>query len=309
MKSLTIKIICIFLLASQLARSQSMKVSSGMLKRCEQVKSSYIAGRDVYVWLPEGYTSQNKYAVLYMHDGQMLFDGASSWNGQEWGVDETLADLIRNDSIRPCIVVGIVNGGGLRHAEYMMQQPFETFSGHIQDSLIQHAKRHDGSIIFNAKVRSDYYLSFIVKELKPFIDSSFSTLPDKDNTFIAGSSMGGIISLYAICEYPEVFGGAACLSTHWPILYTNSNNPFPGAIMAYLEKKLPDPASHKIYLDRGDKTLDTLYAYYQFQADAIFRKKGYHSNNFKSLVFEGEDHSEEAWRKRLHIPMSFLLRK
>ena len=83
--------------------------------------------------------------------------------------------------------------------------------------------------MFPVPVQSDAYLKFLVTELKPFIDSTFSVATDRSNTFIAGSSMGGLISMYAVCEYPAVFGGAACLSTHWPGIFTAENNPIPEA--------------------------------------------------------------------------------
>lgn len=106
-----------------------------------------------------------------------------------------------------------------------------------------------GSLFFAVPVRSDRYLEFLVKELKPFIDRNFSTRPDRSNTFIAGSSMGGLISLYAICEYPETFGGAACLSTHWPVLYSTENNPLPDALRRYM-KKTPARSGHTPHLFR-----------------------------------------------------------
>ena len=92
---------------------------------------------------------------------------------------------------------------------------------------------------------SDNYLKFIVEELKPFIDSTYSTLIDKENTFIAGSSMGGLISMYAVCEYPNVFGGAACLSTHWPGTFEVENNPIPEIFYNYLTNNLPKPNQNK----------------------------------------------------------------
>ena len=117
--------------------------------------------------------------------------------------------------------------------------------------------------MFGDKVNSDNYLKFIVKELKPFVDKNFSVSSDKANTFIAGSSMGGLISLYAICEYPDVFEGAACLSTHWPGVFNADHNPIPKAFMDYLKKHLPDPKTHKIYFDYGDQTLDAMYGPFQ----------------------------------------------
>jgi enterochelin esterase-like enzyme len=148
-----------------------------------------------------------------------------------------------------------------------------------------------------------------VEELKPFIDKNYSTSTRKENTFIAGSSMGGLISLYAICEYPEVFGNAACLSTHWPVIFTMENNPMPNLIFNYLKEKLPDTKSHRIYMDYGDLTLDAMYPTFQPTINGIMKEKGYSENNFVNKYFKGEDHSEKAWSKRLNVPLEFLLAK
>jgi predicted alpha/beta superfamily hydrolase len=156
---------------------------------------------------------------------------------------------------------------------------------------------------------SDNYLKFVVTELKPFIDSTFSTLKDQPNTFISGSSMGGLISMYAICEYPEVFGGAACLSTHWPGTFTVENNPVPDAFLKYLKDHLPLPANHRIYFDYGSETLDALYKPFQLQADEIMKAKGYTLKNWVTREFPGDNHSEKAWNKRFSIPALFLLEK
>jgi enterochelin esterase-like enzyme len=159
----------------------------------------------------------------------------------------------------------------------------------------------------NHRVQSDNYLRFIVKELKPFIDSTFSTLPGREHTFIAGSSMGGLISMYAFCEYPLVFGGAACLSTHWPGIFSMENNPVPTAFFRYLQSALPAPDGRRIYFDYGTATLDALYPPLQQQADQVMKAKGYGPANWKTLEFRGEDHSENAWKKRLAIPVLFLI--
>jgi enterochelin esterase-like enzyme len=222
---------------------------------------------------PKATATAKKYAVLYMHDGQMLYDSTTTWNKQEWGVDEVLSKLINNHEIKNCIVVGIWNGGKLRHSEYFPQKPFEALSPNQQDTLYK-ATRSNGQILFADKVQSDNYLKFLVTELKPFIDQSFSTYKNQANTFVAGSSMGGLISMYAICEYPKVFGGAACLSTHWTGIFRANNNPIPEAFMHYLRTNLPSPKKHKIYFDYGTATLDALYKPFQEQADAIMKQKG-----------------------------------
>jgi enterochelin esterase-like enzyme len=244
-----------------------------------------------------------------MHDGQMLFDSTNSWNHTEWGVDETMAQLISGKKINSCIVVGIWNAGKERHADYFPQKPFESLTVSQQDSLYN-ANRTNGNSVFNQyKVHSNAYLKFLVEELKPFIDAHYATLTDREHTFVAGSSMGGLISLYAICEYPELFGGAACLSTHWPGVFAKENNPIPDEFYAYMQQHLPDPATHKIYFDYGDQTLDALYPPLQQKADAVMKAKGYNESSWQTLFFPGENHSEISWSKRLHLPIQFLMKK
>jgi enterochelin esterase-like enzyme len=284
------------------------KVSAGSLQRFADFQSKYVAPRNVDVWLPEGYDATQKYAVLYMHDGQMLYDSTTTWNKQEWGVDETMQRLMKEGKIRNTIVVGVWNGGKLRHSEYFPQKPFKYLTQYQQDTLLKTFRSKDVAL-FNAVVQSDLYLKFLVKELKPFIDKQFSTLTDAGNTFIAGSSMGGLISMYAICEYPKIFGGAACLSTHWIGIFTAENNPIPAAFMKYLRKKLPSPKNHKIYFDYGTATLDALYPPFQKQADEIMAEKGFTPTNWLTKEFVGEAHTEKAWQQRLHIPLLFLLGK
>ncbi len=307
-----LKIVIILLLAggcNESNRGIKIKVSNGILERYENVPSKYVTPRNVDVWLPEGYNKKKEYAVLYMHDGQMLFDSTTTWNRQEWGVDETLGRLMEENKIEKCIVVGIWNSGIGRHSDYFPQKPFEELPKYYIDSLLQEANQSEESPLFSNAVQSDNYLKFIVHELKPFIDSTYSTRTDRDNTFIAGSSMGGLISWYSICEYPEVFGGAACLSTHWVGTFSAENNPIPAEFIRYLEENLPPPPAHKIYFDYGTETLDALYEPFQLSVDSLMQMKGYDRSNWMTRKFDGENHSENAWRKRLHIPVTFLLGK
>jgi enterochelin esterase-like enzyme len=207
------------------------------------------------------------------------------------------------------IVVGIWNSGPGRHPDYLPQKPLESLPQAVQDSLYR-AARGGGASVFNGeRVHSDNYLKFLVTELKPYIDQNFSTYKDRAHTFIAGSSMGGLISMYAICEYPDVFGGAACLSTHWPGIFTMTNNPIPDAFFRYMEKHLPDPATHKLYFDHGDQTLDAMYPPLQRKADSVLMKKGYGPGSLLSLSFPGTNHSEPAWRERLDQSLVFLLKR
>ena len=285
------------------------QLASGKLERIENLPSKFVGARNIDVWLPQNYDASKQYAVLYMHDGQMLFDSTKTWNKQEWAVDETVANLLDKNKIRPVIVVGIWNVYETRHPDYFPQKPFESLPQTLQDSLINKVSRGGGANLFSTTVQSDNYLKFLVEELKPKIDSLYSTIPNQENTFIAGSSMGGLISMYAICEYPDVFGAAACISTHWPGVFTLADNPIPDAFASYLAENLPEPTNHRIYFDYGTATLDSLYEPCQLKVDSIMTEKGYSASNWVTKKFEGANHTENAWRSRLAIPLTFLLAK
>lgn len=298
--------IFLIILSFQL-KAQVPQAAFGKVERLEMFSSKFVEARNVDIWLPEGYSDTQKYAVLYMHDGQMLFDSTNTWNKCAWDVDDVLSRLLQEQKIRNVIVVGIWNAGKSRHSDYFPQKPFESLKKAEQDSVLA-ARRTNGASVFQGyKVNSDSYLAFLVEELKPYIDKHYSTLTDRDNTFVAGSSMGGLISMYAICQYPKIFGGAACLSTHWPGIFITEGNPVPGAFVKYLKRNLPNPKTHKIYFDHGTATLDAMYPAIQQNVDIVMRRKGYKPSHWITRSFEGEDHSERAWRKRLHIPMLFLL--
>ena len=288
--------------------AQLPKVSSGSIKRFENFASKYVTARNVDVWLPEGYSVKKKYTVLYMHDGQSLYDSAITWNHQAWNVDDVISKLTAEGKIKDVIVVGVWNGGATRHADYFPQKPYESLS-QIQKDTITAQLQRAGRTSEVFKPISDNYLKFLVTELKPFIDKTFSTKTKKENTFIMGSSMGGLISMYAICEYPNVFGGAACLSTHWPGIFTVEGNPIPDGFANYLKMNLPNPTNHKIYFDYGDQTLDALYPPLQKKIDIVMKEKGFSEKNWITKYFPGENHSEQSWAKRLDIPILFLLEK
>jgi enterochelin esterase-like enzyme len=303
-KHLTILLILFLMVAT----TAQVKVTSGKVQRIENFKSQLVDARNIDVWLPDGYSNKEKYAVLFINDGQALFDAESTWNKQAWEVDEVAGKLITEGKTQKFIVVGIWNNGAKRHPEYFPQKPFESLT-QIQKDTITAQLQKAGRIKDIFKPYSDLYLKFLVTELKPFIDKNFSTKPDQKNTFIAGSSMGGLISMYAICEYPKIFGGAACLSTHWPGTFSSDNNPIPDAFVNYLNANLPNPKDHKIYFDYGDQTLDAMYKPLQEKIDVVMKAKGFTIKNWETKFFPGENHSEVAWAKRLDIPLLFLLKK
>jgi enterochelin esterase-like enzyme len=286
-----------------LARTPSL--AGGRLIEWEAVTSAHVGPRNVTIWLPPGYdTGSGRHPVLYMHDGQNLFDPARA-NFGEWGVDEHLVRLIETGQVRAPIVVGVWNTP-LRLREYVPADLIAALPADVRDSLMP---------MYGGPPLSDAYLRFLVEELKPRIDAEYRTLAGRDDTVIAGSSMGGLISLYAMMKHPEVFGGAGCLSTHWPLRLERLEG---GALETWREavvqawsdvirRGLPDPATHRLYMDRGDETLDQFYAFFQSRIDGVIRAEGWGPERFRTLVFPTAEHNEKSWNSRLDVPLTFLL--
>jgi enterochelin esterase-like enzyme len=282
-------------------------VSAGRIVDLGILQSKYADPRRVVVWLPDGYTQRGpKYAVLYMHDGQNLFDKATAGYGMEWEIDEHLSKLIAEKKVRPTIVVGIWNTPK-RLQEYVPSKAFATLPADYRAKV---------AALYGGEPLSDGYLKFVVEELRPLIDRRFNVKTDRANTAIMGSSMGSLISLYAIDEYPKVFGGAGMMSTHWPLVI----NPDGKAVSQqdyevvsatferYLAPALPSPASHKLYFDHGTETLDAVYKQYQDRVDRIVASRSYvQGRNWLTRSFPGQKHNEISWASRVDVPLQFLL--
>jgi metallo-beta-lactamase class B len=217
--------------------------------------------RRVWVYLPKGYgASKNKkrYPVLYMHDGQNVFDNYTSSYG-EWGVDECLDTLIKNGK-PPCIVVGI-DCGSKRMNEYNPYY-FEKFG----------------------EGEGDKYVDFLVKTLKPYIDKHYRTLKTKENTMIAGSSMGGLISYYAMLTHPDVFGKAGVFS---PAFWT-------APAINQLTDSIGANADGKIFFYIGELEGGSYVDDMKEVADNI----GTRSDAIIYTVIDpASRHNEQAWRK------------
>ena len=273
--------------------------SRGTLEIFPHFESSFVPDRDVVVWLPEGYQPGDSTDVLYMHDGNMLFDATTTWNHQEWRIDEVMDSLIQAGKIRPCIVVGIYNTKK-RLTEYF---PVKT---------CQYVAEADRKKAKMKKLTADNYLKFIIEELKPFIDEKYKPLTTREHTFMMGSSMGGLISLYALCEYPQVFGGVGCLSSHLSMAHLPAG--VKGDVWAtgfrnYVNAQLPAAGSGLIYMDHGTKDLDKDYGPYQTLLDNVIMAKGWDEVHYMSRVYQGHGHNETSWARRLDQPLLFLMGK
>lgn len=230
--------------------------------------------RDVWVYLPPSYRSSGRhYPVIYMHDGQNLIDATVSFAG-EWGVDETM------ERIAPlgyeAIVVGIPNMGGERCNEY---SPW--VDPHIGGG------------------RGDAYLSFIIDTLKPRIDRRFRTRREREFTGVMGSSMGGLISLYAFFEYPRVFGYVGAMS---PALWFAN-----GAFDRYVRGI--DRWFGRLYLDIGTAEGRRHVASCRRLYRLLRTRCPFPRDQIRLVVDEGADHSEAAWGARFDAAVRFLLPK
>lgn len=304
------RIIYILFFLSSLLNAQNIEesvgtynLSGGKIIQIKAFPSVYISNRNVNIWLPDNYNDNQLYKVIYMHDGQMLFDAKTTWNGQEWGVDEWATQLQINQETPPFIVVGIHNHPKLRWYEYFPEQAL-SLSDENQQQILN--KLLDSNK-YTESYLADNYLKFIVEELKPYIDNRFNVSPAAKDTFVMGSSMGGLISLYAVCRYPGIFGGAACLSTHWPGAHIYDSNLLSDLLIQYFKANIPKSGFHKFYFDYGNQTLDKYYPKFAPLVNQMMDNKGFSSLDYKQLFFEGANHSEDAWRARLNQPIKFLL--
>lgn len=222
--------------------------------------------RRVWIYLPPSYSSSNKkYPVLYMHDGQNVFDESTSFAG-EWGVDETLDSI--SGRKKEIIVVAIDHGGAKRVNEYC---PYD----------MQKFGKGEG----------DQYVDFLIKTLKPFIDKNYRTEKDKQNTFIAGSSMGGLISMYAVLKYPKVFGGAGIFS---PAFWVGPK------IFDDIDSK-GKKVNSKIYFYCGKQENETMEPDME---KAFERMRKVSRSRMACVVRPDGKHTESVWREE--FPLFYL---
>ena len=290
------------------------QVYTGRLVRFNAVSSTHIESRPIDVWIPPGLepgadvganTGAQSAVVLYMHDGQMLFDARTTWNRQAWNAHTAVLSLMRAGRIPPTIIVGVHNRDGQRYAEYFPQKAL----AYATEAEREEYRRTEG----RGRTLADAYLRHLVEEIKPLIESRWPVRPGPRNAYTAGASMGGLISLYAVCEYPEVFAGGACLSTHWLGRGTQRglegvrNEELPRALSTYMRRHLPPPGHNRLWIDRGDDALDSLYEPGLKAAEAVLRERGYAEKQATTRVYPGTGHNEKAWEARLATALEFIM--
>lgn len=263
--------------SDQITSPATKPIITGNYQIIKAVKSQFLKPeRDVIVWLPASYakSSRQRYPVIYMHDGRNLFDATTAFGGSEWGVDEVMTEGVTSGQLHEAIIIGIDNTAD-RMSEYT---PFVD-------------TKHSGG-------DGENYVRFIIEELKPLIDKKFRTLPDTNNTFIGGSSLGGLISLYAGISHPRVFGGIIAMS---PSIWWAD-----GKIIDWLISNNIAGYNGRIWVDMGTREGEEAIAFSRKLASEIASQ----TPTFKGLhyrEFSGGTHSEQSWRQRLHLPLRFIL--
>ena len=233
--------------------------------------------RDVVVYLPPGYDEQpgRSYPVLYMQDGQNLFDPATSFvPGMHWQMRETADQLIHAGTILPLIIVGIYNAGKGRLREYTPTRMLRIGGG-----------------------RADKYARMILKEMKPFIETQYRVLAGPAYTGIGGSSLGGLFSLYAGLHFPDVFGRIAALS---PSIWWGH-----GWIHRYAEGTQISQRP-RIWLDAGTREGARLVPTVERFRDALLHRGWAMGRDLHVEIIEGGEHNEAAWANRVGPFLRFL---
>lgn len=274
-----------------------VKAVKGTVYRTQLLNKNFGQKLTVDIYTPEGYSTDKTYPVLYMHDGQNLFDPNTTWNKQSWNVDDAIAKLVAEGKMEAPIVVGIHSLSATRIGDLMP----EKMKPYIKDqAVLDYIDDMCGG-----QYRGDEYVDFMVNTLKPFVDSVFSTKPEPQHTAVMGSSMGGLMSFYALCEAPHVFSKAGCLSTH--IGTDPEDGTLAYALMDYLKDNLPKDNTHFIYLDCGDQNVDAPYAPFFPELVQTIKDAGYQDRVLHGF-YPGAGHSENDWAARVHIPLEYFFK-
>ena len=264
----------------------------GRLVYWTDVRSAHLRPtRHVEIWLPPGYdSSSTRYPVIYMHDGQNLFDPRIANTGVDWGVDESVVRLVERGVISPVIVVGVWSTAE-RGPEY---------------SPWQGANR---------------YARFLIEELMPRVNREFRTLTGPANSAVIGSSMGGLLSFYLVTKHPDQFGACGCVSTHFPlsesVMRSISTGSAAGArpdTVPYITRDiaagLKAPPRARYWFDYGTEGIDAVYGPTHQQVGDWLRRQGrVEGRDFVIRRYEGATHNEAAWRARLDDVLTFLFGK
>ncbi|QEA17527.1 hypothetical protein FRF71_08625 [Novosphingobium ginsenosidimutans] len=293
------------LLGAMLAAPALAREQAGRFLEYEHVAAAGLPEQRLTIWLPPGYDKgKQRYPVLYMHDGHNLFDPAKSNFNKVWAADKAMLAAVNSGKVEPHIIIGVWAPGRDRYRQYLPQTIYQATSGTPRAAM---------DAMIEGPVVSDAYLAWLAGPLKQWVDASFRTRPGRDDTAIMGSSMGGLMSCYAFLERAETYGRAGCVSSHWPAADPAKVGPANPELIAlwdgWFAARLGQPNGRRVWMDHGTATLDAFYAPYQQKIDARFAASGWQrGRDWESKVYEGAEHEENAWARRLPEVFGWLLR-
>ncbi len=252
-------------------------MSAGQLRKHDRFRSRFLRNqRDLIVYLPPGYDEQpwRRFPVLYLHDGQNLFDRATAFGGQDWNVHGAADRLIHGGTVEPLIIVGIYNTGRSRIHEYTPTKTPKLGGG-----------------------RADRYGKFLLQEVMPFIQREYRAQGEPSSTGIGGSSLGGLVSLYFGLKYPQTFSKIAALS---PSVWWNQR-----MILRFAAAATPQPRP-RIWLDIGTKEGPRIVPDVEQFRDVLVKKGWRQGEDLHYERVEGGEHNELAWSQRIGRVLEFL---
>ena len=251
---------------------------TGDFRRHPKFRSRFLPSEHtLLVYRPPGYRDDRvrRFPVLYLHDGQNVFDRATSATGQEWSVDETAQRLIESGVIEPLLIVGVYNAGNRRIDEYTpTRDPKKGMGG-----------------------KGDAYARMLIQEIKPFIDRRYRTLRSAANTGLGGSSLGGLLTMHLGLRFPTVFNRIAVLS---PSVWWDNR-----AIVRQVDA-LPAKLPLRIWLDSGTSEGEEVTRDARLLRDALVRKGWVEGQDLAYLEAEGGGHNEQSWATRVEGVLRFL---
>lgn len=278
----------------------------GQLYVLRDFVSRHLAARDLYVWTPDGVDGTARLPVLYMQDGQNLFDARLVPFGAAWEADASLSRLIEAGRVAPTIVVGVACTED-RFAEYAPALILDLLAAPARQAVVD---------AWPGAPRSAAYARMLVEEIKPLVDATFPTRPGRESTFLAGSSMGAVVAAELLARHPDVFAGAALLSAHFSLLPVTETEPLPEgfaddvarAVGLFARRHLPRAGSHRLWLDRSMLSIDRFYPPSHVAFVESLLALGYQEGQDLSVRrYAGVGHDEGAWRDRLDEALAFLL--
>jgi len=270
------------------------------------VPSVGLLPRDLFVWMPDAPVPPVGFPVLYMQDGQNLFDARLVPFGTAWEADRALSRLVDTGQTAPAIIVGIASTA----------ERFTDYAPALILDRLPPAARGAVEAAWGGASRSASHARMVIEEVKPLIDAHFPTCPAAHATFLGGSSLGAVAALVILARYPDQVAGAACLSAHYSLLPVTETEAIPDyfaadvtrAVGDFAASCLPPAGRHLLWIDRSALGIDRFYGPTHAAIAVALVGLGYVEGEDLALrVYPGVGHDEDAWRARLDDALTFLL--